>query len=137
MIIIMKKPINKNGFSLIESILSLFIVTLSFSLLYCVFPLLSTVSQYDVSIEEELALSKLRETILYASDIEFSESELFFYSMEKQMTLVLEKNRIVRKDGYLIYMDGLESSRFIKKGKCIYLKYERKNIHKERFLGCE
>ena len=116
----MKKPINK-GFTLLESIFSLFILSLSLSLLINTLPLLKAISRFDVSIEEEIALSKLREIILLASDISFNEFELSFYTKEDFMTLTLEKNRIVLKDGYVIYMDDLDNSRFVKKGNCYYL----------------
>ena len=132
----MKKHMNK-GFTLLESVFSLFVITISFSLLLSALPLIKKINEFDISIEEEMALAKLRETVLYGSDIEVSPDELFFYSMEEHMYLVLERNRIVREDGYVIFMDGLEDSEFIEKGNCIFLRYERKNIQKERFLGCK
>lgn len=125
------------GFTLLESVFSLFVITISFSLLLSALPLIKKINEFDISIEEEMALAKLRETVLYGSDIEVSPDELFFYSMEEHMYLVLERNRIVREDGYMIFMDGLEDSEFIEKGNCIFLRYERKNIQKERFLGCK
>lgn len=125
------------GFTLLESVFSLFVITISFSLLLSALPLIKKINEFDISIEEEMALAKLRKTVLYGSDIEVSPDELFFYSMEEHMYLVLERNRIVREDGYMIFMDGLEDSEFIEKGNCIFLRYERKNIQKERFLGCK
>ena len=136
MINIMKKHMNK-GFTLLESIFSLFIVSLSLSLLFTALPLLKKMNEFEVSIEEEIALAKIRETLLFASDIEYSPFELFFYTMEDMVTLTLEYDRIVRHDGYLIFMDGLEESEFIEKNHCIYLRYRRNDIEKERFLVCE
>ena len=68
MINFMKKHMNK-GFTLLESIFSLFIVSLSLSLLFTALPLLKKINEFDVSIEEEIALAKIRETLLFASDI--------------------------------------------------------------------
>lgn len=134
---LIKIKFNQNGFTLLESIFSLFVVSIGLSLLITALPLLSKINQFDVYIEEEIALEKIREIILFASSIEVYSDEIIFYSMEDDASLILERTRIVRTPGYLILMDGLEQSEFAKKGSCIYLKYERNNIQKQRFLGCK
>ena len=91
-------------------------------------PLLKKINEFDVSIEEEIALAKIRETLLFASDIEYSPFELFFYTMEDMVTLTLEYDRIVRHDGYLIFMDGLEESEFIEKDDLSFYKLNQKGL---------
>lgn len=132
----MKKHMSK-GFSLIETIFSLFVFSLSMSLFLLYLPIIMRLTEFHIPIEEEIALKQLRELILFASDIEFNPNELSFYYMDDLVCLSLEKGRIVRKDGYIIYMDGLENSSFIKKENCIYLNYEKNGEKKKRFLGCK
>lgn len=132
-----KKWTMNDGFTLLESIFSLFVVMISFSLLLTALPLVKKISEFDVSIEEEMAMAKIRETVLFGSDMEIYPDELFFFSMEEHVYLTLDRDRIVRRDGYLIFMDGLENSEFVQKGNCVFLKYERNNIQKERFVGCK
>lgn len=128
---------NRKGFTLIESLFSLFILSLSISLLTMVLPCLLVMEKYHVTIEDEIALYQLRKLILYASDITFTEEELNFYYMEDFVSLSLEKGRVVRKKGYVIYMDGLTDSYFSKKKGCLFLNYEKNKTQKKRFLGCE
>ena len=58
MIINMKKHIN-NGFTLIESIFSLFIITISMSLLIQTLPVIRRILHYDLNIEEESKIELL------------------------------------------------------------------------------
>lgn len=121
---------------MIEMLLSLFIFSLSMSLLTMSIPLIHRLQDIHVDIEDEIALYQLRQLLLYASEIQYNEDELNFFYFEKEASLVLEKNRIVRKDGYVIYMEDIEKSYFTQKGDCFYISYEKNNKRKERFLGC-
>lgn len=121
---------------MIEMLLSLFIFSLSMTLLTMSIPLIHRLQDIHVDIEDEIALYQLRQLLLYASEIQYNEDELNFFYFEKEASLVLEKNRIVRKDGYVIYMEDIEKSYFTQKGDCFYISYEKNNKRKERFLGC-
>lgn len=121
---------------MIEMLLSLFIFSLSMALLTMSIPLIHRLQDIHVDIEDEIALYQLRQLLLYASEIQYNEDELNFFYFEKEASLVLEKNRIVRKDGYVIYMEDIEKSNFTQKGDCFYISYEKNNKRKERFLGC-
>ena len=131
----MKKPTSK-GYTMIEMLLSLFIFSLSMALLTMSIPLIHRLQDIHVDIEDEIALYQLRQLLLYASEIQYNEDELNFFYFEKEASLVLEKNRIVRKDGYVIYMEDIEKSYFTQKKDCFYISYEKNNKRKERFLGC-
>ena len=121
---------------MIEMLLSLFIFSLSMALLTMSIPLIHRLQDVHVDIEDEITLYQLRQLLLYASEIQYNEDELNFFYFEKEASLVLEKNRIVRKDGYVIYMEDIEKSYFTQKGDCFYISYEKNNKRKERFLGC-
>ena len=121
---------------MIEMLLSLFIFSLSMALLTMSIPLIHRLQDIHLDIEDEIALYQLRQLLLYASEIQYYEDELNFFYFEKEASLVLEKNRIVRKDGYVIYMEDIEKSYFTQKGDCFYISYEKNNKRKERFLGC-
>lgn len=132
----MKKLTNK-GFTLLESLFSLLILSLGISLLISIFPCIKKLSSYSLDVEEEIAFYKLRELMLLANDITFSRDQLWFFYMENDVNLTIENNRIVRSEGYVIYMEGVENAFFEKKESCYYLNYERNNEKKRRFLGCE
>lgn len=102
-----------------------------------ILPIIKKINDYSFDIEEEIALNQLRELILFSNDITFGKYQLWFFYMENDVSLTIEKNRIVRSEGYVIYMDGLEKAYFSKKKSCYYLNYERNGKEKTRFLGCE
>ena len=128
----MKKHINE-GFTLIESIFSLFIITVSMSLLIQTFPIIRKLINYDLNIDEIIGIKQIQELILLGTDFLFNEDELRFYYMGEDVTLEIDDDRIVRTDGYIIYLEGIEDAYFSQKGSCFYLNYE----NKKRFLGCE
>ena len=132
MIHTMNKHIN-NGFTLIETIFSLFIITISISLLIQTFPILRKISNYDLHIDEEIGIKQIQELVLLGTDFLFDESELRFYYMQEDISLEIDENRLVRTDGYVIYLEDIEDAYFSKKGSCYYLNYN----NTKRFLGCE
>ena len=71
----MKKHINE-GFTLIESIFSLFIITVSMSLLIQTFPIIRKLINYDLNIDEIIGIKQIQELILLGTDFLFNEDEL-------------------------------------------------------------
>ena len=132
----MKKLINK-GFTMIEMLLSLLIISLSVSMIVNILPVLKKTSKLDNNIDFEMGFMQLREVLLLADEILFDEEELRFYYKGEDCSLIIDDNRIVKTDGYMIYLEGLEEAYFSKKGSCYYLNYEENNENKKRFLGCE
>ena len=127
------KTLTNKGFTLIEAIFSLFIISISMSLLIQVFPILKNCSNDGLNIDFEIGIKQLQELILLGTDFIFEDDEIRFYYMGKDVFLKIDENRIVRTDGYIIYLDDVENAYFSKKGSCFYLNYE----NKQRFLGCE
>ncbi len=122
-----------NGFTLIESIFSLFIITISMSLLIQTLPIIRKIINYDLNVAEEIGIKQIQELVLLGTDFLFTEDELRFYYMGEDITLEIDDDRIVRTDGYVIYLEGIEDAYFSQKGSCFYLNYE----NKKRFIGCE
>lgn len=136
MIRFMKKDTNK-GFTLIEMILSMMVFSISILLLSSCLRIIHSLSKTHYPIEEEIALKQLRTMISLSSDIVYQNDALEFYYLGKQGGLYIEQDRLVRKDGYVIYLNGLKNAGFIKKGACYFIRYERENKQHERFLGCQ
>jgi len=103
------------------------------SLLIKIFPILNKCANIDLNISFEIGIKQIQELILLGTDFIFEEDELRFYTMGKDVFLKIDGNRIVRTDGYIIYLDDVDDAYFSKKGSCFYLNYE----DKQRFLGCE
>ena len=122
---------------MIEMLFSLFIFSLGMSLMILSLPLIIRIEQIDISIEDENAMHQLRQLLLLSSEIRLvNDDELNFYYLEKEAQLILENDRLVRKDGYVIYMEGIKDGFFTQKKACFYINYEKNDTRKERFLGC-
>lgn len=132
----MKKLTNK-GFTMVESLLSLFIVSLGMSLFISIIPYIKKLNEMDVDIDVEIGLMQLRDIMLTSSEVLFDIYELRFYYQGKDISLEIIDDRVVRKDGFVIYLEGLEYPYFSQKESCYYLNYEKDFEIETRFLGCE
>ena len=126
----------RKGFTMIEALFSLMILSFSFVLLAIGLPSLHKVTAVRYPVEEEIALRQIRRMLLLSEDIQCSGTQLDFWYQDDWFTLLLDGNRLVRVDGYLIYMENIDSLEFREKKGCIYLYYEKNQKAKERLLVC-
>lgn len=131
----MKSSVN-NGFTLVEMLISLMILTMGLNMISSTLPIIQHISQIHIPIEEEIALKQLRQLIALSSEVEVYDTYLEFWYLSKHSTLLFEHDRIIRKSGTVIYMEDVDDASFKEKGGCIYLYYERKEKQNEVFLGC-
>lgn len=131
------KLTSNKGFTLVECLLALSITSLSMVLLSTSLPLLKRIQISRLNIEDEIALIQVRKMLLYSHDILFSQDELLFYTMGKEASLLFHEDRLVKVDGFVIYMENIPMAYFTKKKGCIYLNYEREFTVYERFLTCQ
>lgn len=124
------------GFTMIEALLALTILCFSFTLLSSSLPVLKSMIQIRFAIEDEIALRQLRRLLLLSEDIQMNTYDLTFWYQDNWYSLIQDKDRLIRKEGYMIYMEGLEYIEFKEKGNCIYLYYEKENNSYERLLIC-
>lgn len=132
----MKMHGNK-GTTLIEMVFSLVIVMCGMGLLTTILPLIQNIHTFDLNSEDEVAIRQIRHLLLFGSEIEFYEDELIFFYLGEQVSLTLDMDRLIRRDGYVIYMEGIHNSSFSKKENCFYLNYEKRDKKIQRFIGCQ
>lgn len=90
-----------------------------------------------MNIEDEIALMQIRKMLLNSHDILFGQDELLFYTMAKDASLSFHEDRLVKQEGFVIYMENIPMAYFSLKKGCIYLNYEREETFHERFLTCQ
>lgn len=127
------------GFTSIEVLLSLWIVSFSMLLLSSVLPLISKLAEPDSFIQEQIGLRQLRHILLLSENISISDDSLNAWLYNEAYTLTYDRQRLIKTPGYEIMLNDLASAKFITKGECIYLIYQKKNETKnnERLLACE
>lgn len=134
----LKHSMNK-GFTSVEVLLSLLIISFSMLLLSSVLPSISKLTEPDSFIQEQIGLRQLRHILLLSENVSITDDSLIGWLFNEEYTLKYDRNRLVKTPGYEIMLIDLASADFITKGECIYLSYQRNNETKnhERLLTCK
>ena len=111
----------KNGFTLIEALFGLLITSIV-SLLCVTF--LQT-ALYIVSFEplhqEQMAILQLRQILACSQDIQVEPSKLRMIYQHDEIQIEQDKDRLVKRDGYEILMEGVDHIHFEKENENIYI----------------
>ncbi|MEG1638380.1 MAG: prepilin-type N-terminal cleavage/methylation domain-containing protein [Erysipelotrichaceae bacterium] len=126
---------NKNGFTIIEMLLSLFVTSFSILLLVQVIHLISKLKLNDERCEDLIAIEQLRLRFLEFEEIEFDEQELSFIYHDKDCQLVIDRGKVFKNIGHEIFFQKIKDGYFEEKNNCIYLNIEREK-EKRYLLGC-
>lgn len=127
------------GFTSVEVLLSLWIVSFSMLLLSSVLPSVSNLTKPDSFIQEQIGLRQLRHILLLSENVSVTDDSLNGWLFNEEYTLKYDRNRLVKTPGYEIMLIDLASAGFMTKGECIYLAYQKNNETKsnERLLTCK
>lgn len=134
----LKHSMNK-GFTSVEVLLSLWIISFSMLLLSSVLPSISKLTESDSFIQEQIGLRQLRHILLLSENVYIADDSLIGWLFNEEYELKYDRNRLVKTPGYEIMLIDLASASFIAKGECIYLAYQKNNEtkNKERLLFCK
>ena len=86
-------------------------------------------------INDEIALSQLREQLLIAYDMQVTNDELSFIYKNKNYKLSFVNNKLLLQPGTQIYLNDVDDLYFNILNECIYVCYERNNKQYERIIG--
>lgn len=98
----------------------------------------SYVINYDCDYDktnDEIALSQLREQLLFAYDIKVYSDEMDFIYQGKDYRLSNVNGKMILQPGTQIYINNIDNLLFNEKNGCIYVTYERDNKEYERILS--
>lgn len=85
-------------------------------------------------INDELALSQLREELLIAYDMDVSSSNINFRYKNKNFKLSYVNGKLLLQPGTQIYLNNIDSLYFRKKNGCVYVCYRKGSKEYERIL---
>ncbi len=91
---------------------------------------------YD-QINDEIAISQLREQMLICYDLKFSRDVLRFRYKNDDFRLSLVNNMLLLQPGTQIYLNDVDSLYFEKRNGCIYVVYERDGKEYELVIASE
>lgn len=85
-------------------------------------------------INDEIAMSQLREQLLIAYDMDISSNKLNFIYKGKNFKLSLVNRCLYLQPGSQMYLNDLDDLYFDTKNGCVYVCYERNNKNYERVI---
>lgn len=120
----MKRSI-KNGFTMIDALLSLLVFSI---VTLCMLVFLQTslkMLNMDMLQQEQMAVIQLREILSLSKAIEVQSHELTMNYKHESIWIGQDKDRLVKKEGYEILMEGVKNVAFYKRDEEIFLSYSK------------
>lgn len=120
----MKRSI-KNGFTMIDALLSLLVFSI---VTLCILVFLQTclkMLNMDMLQQEQMAVIQLREILSLSKAIEVQSHELTMNYKHESIWIGQDKDRLVKKEGYEILMEGVKNVAFYKRDEEIFLSYSK------------
>ena len=120
----MKRSI-KNGFTMIDALLSLLVFSI---VTLCMLVFLQTslkMLNMNMLQQEQMAVIKLREILSLSKAIEVQSHELTMNYKHESIWIGQDKDRLVKKEGYEILMEGVKNVAFYKRDEEIFLSYSK------------
>lgn len=121
--------------NLIRNIIGLIITMAILPICVCAFIFVSKLTfDYDI-INDEIALSQLRQTLLIAYDMEIEDDSISFRYKNNIFSLNYVNNKLIMQPGTQIILNNIDYVSFIEKDNCIYVNYERRNLEYESIIS--
>ena len=106
------KPYMNKGFTSIEVLLSLWIISFSMMLLGAVMPMLQSLIQKDDFIQDQIGLRQLRHILLLSEAVSAVDDTVSGMLYNEEYTLIFDRQRFVKTPGYEIMLYGSFSNEF-------------------------
>lgn len=128
---------NHKGFTLIEMIVALSVVCMVSPMLVNIAQMMIKIPYDNHKVSDDIAIHQLRKIYAEGADYESDDNLFYFTYRDKDATLMLDKNRLVKTPGYEIFMHDVERLRFFEEDDCQYMEWKhRDETTKEALLGC-
>lgn len=133
-----KLKIHDKGFTLIETIVGLLVVSVSVLLISGYLHLVCNVD-YDFHYgEDEVSIRQLRLIYVLSSSVTLDNQHVCFDYMNNELCLYQKEDKLILTHGYQVFMKDLKSITFYNNDSCLYLQYQHINqIEEKRVIGCE
>ncbi|WP_323088430.1 prepilin-type N-terminal cleavage/methylation domain-containing protein [Allobaculum sp. JKK-2023] len=133
-----KRKIKKapaNGFTMIEALMALLIASIFASILFVQVRTAHQALHLPLDDQEQFAILQIREMVSLSKIAQVQNDQLILEEHERQETLQLDKNRLVKKPGYEILMEHIDAIEFFTQNGKLYLRYSKQGHVKEFQIG--
>ena len=112
--------LNRRGYLALESLLSLFIYSIVSILLVSLVSLIARTNSIDWYYFD-IGCMQLQSLLAKCEIIEVNEDEISLICNNKEQYISLDKDRIVKRDGYQILLNGIDEVEFELVGEIVYM----------------
>lgn len=127
----------QSGFTMIEVLLAL--LGTSLCAMLC-FQIARLIHQYQIDnyrAEDEIALKQVRIMLAQSEILDVQPDALSFYYHEDSFRLVRYENKLVKRKGFEVLLQDIDSARFYRENTCVFLQYRRGETDHQVVLTCE
>lgn len=132
-----KSITHKKGFTLLEVLVSLFILSIGILLLSSCIKIMKGLTMQNYASEDQIAVLQLRILLAKGDHMQILGKELHFEIAQNKQWLQLHNHRLVKRDGYEIFLKDIDDIAFIEERGCIQLEWKREKKTKSAMLVCE
>ena len=116
----------RNGFTLLEALVALFVSLMVSSMCLLLFRIERDMMAFEQSKQDQLAILQIRQRLAMADEAQVQDGTLSYLYNHEEVLLEFDKNRLVKREGYEILMEGIEDAVFVQEDRDIYLIYTKK-----------
>lgn len=116
----------RNGFTLLEALVALFVSLMVRSMCLLLFRIERDMMAFEQSKQDQLAILQIRQRLAMADEAQVQDGTLSYLYNHEEILLEFDKNRLVKREGYEILMEGIEDAVFVQEDRDIYLIYTKK-----------
>lgn len=131
-----KKVMNVKGFTLSEVLIALTCVLIAILLCMPIISSIAYMQKPSYLSEDRLAIYQLRLLLSQSNDISIKDESLYFLYQKEPQVLQYNRNRLVRKKGYEIFMQSVDDLYFEQREECFYVVWQRGKKQKTALLAC-
>lgn len=117
-----------------RNLIALYITVLLLPLTLLAYRYVGNISFDYYEVNDEIALTQLRENLLFIYDLNYDRYTLNFRYKGDNYSLLLINNKLILKPGTQIYLMDIDDLYFTDEGGFIYINYERGNKKYKRIL---
>lgn len=122
------------GFTLLESVFALWIVSFCLVLLVSCMQLMRNIELSNLYAQDDMALYKIRLMLALSKDVEEVNDNLDFSYENTNYTMYLYEDKIILIPGYQVLLQDVDNMYIEVSNNVYYLVYERENKITKRFI---
>lgn len=130
------KSMHNKGYTLLEVLVAMFCMSVAMLLLIAAVSIMSRRDVLQYINEDHIAVAQLRVLMAQSEWIEVQGDMLQFRYHGEDSRLEVDRSRLVRRSGYVIYLKDIDEAHFDWKGDELYVSWRRGERKKRALLLC-